>query len=101
MTHSNENEASFGDLHQFSPVTQRHRQSLFYPIHHTDTTDAKIGRQIYEQFETVVILREQYRVTEPEWKEFLNHLRKGEVTDEDVEGTRDPLSQMPSCRSIQ
>jgi len=101
MTHSNENEASFGDLHQFSPVTQQHRQSLFYPIHHTDTTDAKIGRQIYEQFETVVILREQYRVTEPEWKEFLNHLRKGEVTDEDVEGTRDPLSQMPSCRFFQ
>ena len=33
----------FSDLHQFPPVAQRRRESLFYPIHQTDSTDMRIG----------------------------------------------------------
>ena len=53
--------------------------------------------EIYEQFETVVILREQYRVTDPVWKGFLTHLQKGEVTDEDVAMLKELVLDHPKC----
>ena len=88
----------FGDLHQFPPVAQRRCDSLFYPIHQSDSTDSKLGRQIYEQFKNVVILYEQYRVTDPIWQGFLTHLRKGEVTDDGPTTVRFLLLSYPPIR---
>ena len=44
-----------------------------------------MGRLIYEQFETVVTLEEQKRVTDTGWNEMLLRLREGACTLEDVE----------------
>ncbi|KAJ6479041.1 hypothetical protein C8R45DRAFT_762088, partial [Mycena sanguinolenta] len=44
-----------------------------------DSLESKIGRTIYEEFSTVVILKEQMRVTDPVWRDFLSHLRVGDV----------------------
>lgn len=46
-----------GDFHQFPPVVSGHAAPLYYPNNpHLDNTDAMIGREIYEQFSTVVQL---------------------------------------------
>jgi hypothetical protein len=62
-----------GDFHQFPPVVAGKTAALYYPIRNDDADINKIGRLIYEQF-TVVILREQVRVTDPVWLDFLRHL---------------------------
>ncbi len=63
-----------GDLHQFPPVACSRAEPLFM---RTDMErdlahpDRVLGRKIYEEFTTVVILKEQMRVTDPTWRDFL------------------------------
>jgi hypothetical protein len=38
-----------------------------------------VGRTIYEEFTTVVVLKQQMRVVDPVWQDFLQHLRQGHV----------------------
>ncbi|KIL70017.1 hypothetical protein M378DRAFT_58263, partial [Amanita muscaria Koide BX008] len=55
-------------------------ESLFTPLNAlSDSRDRNVGRLIYEEFETVVILKEQMRVTDPVWQDLLtlHHLRHG------------------------
>jgi hypothetical protein len=55
-----------GDLHQFPPVAVAANEPLFMPSDpSTDTLESQLGREIYEEFSTVVILRDQKRVTDP------------------------------------
>ncbi|KAJ3874323.1 hypothetical protein F5051DRAFT_295649, partial [Lentinula edodes] len=69
-----------GDLHQFPPVAVGASEALFYPVNLAkDKPEAQIGRTLYEEFSTVVILRKQMRVTDPTWRDFLVHLRYGKV----------------------
>ncbi|PPQ74787.1 hypothetical protein CVT24_003726 [Panaeolus cyanescens] len=69
-----------GDFHQFPPVARPIRDALYYPINQEiDTLTSQIGRAIYEEFRTVVLLKEQRRVSDPVWLDFLQHLRRGEV----------------------
>ena len=68
-----------GDLHQFPPVACSKREALYHPLTTKDSTDAQVGRQTYEEFNTVVILKEQMRVSDPTWRDFLVHLRYGRV----------------------
>jgi hypothetical protein len=69
-----------GDPHQFPPVARAIRDALFYPSDEfRDSHESQIGRAIYEEFETVVILKEQMRVTDNVWHEFLQHLHHGQV----------------------
>ena len=57
-----------GDLHQFPPVAKGNQDHLFRPSQlDCDPKECLIGRAIYEQFKTVVILKEQKRVTDPVW----------------------------------
>jgi hypothetical protein len=83
-----DNELSFGgisvilcgDLHQFPPIANGVGERLFTPndmVRHLVPT--QIGRQIYEEFLTVIVLKEQMRVTDPEWNTFLRALRNGMV----------------------
>ncbi|KAJ7187076.1 hypothetical protein C8R46DRAFT_1274132, partial [Mycena filopes] len=54
--------------------------ALYYPINPmSDSIDSKIGRMIYEELTTVVLLKEQLRVTDLVWLDFLRHLRVGNV----------------------
>ncbi|KAJ7017151.1 hypothetical protein C8F04DRAFT_1244317 [Mycena alexandri] len=69
-----------GDFHQFPPVATGPSEALYYPIDTIrDSIDSKIGRMIYEEFTTVVLLKEQLRVTDTVWLDFLRHLRVGNV----------------------
>jgi hypothetical protein len=81
-----------GDLHQFPPVAKSRREFLYTPINlTTDSDDCKIGRANYEQFETVVILKEQMRIKDPVWHSMLTNLRKGQIRDEDIKMLRDRI----------
>ncbi|CAK5266163.1 unnamed protein product [Mycena citricolor] len=69
-----------GDFHQFPPVATSASQALYYPMDIIkDNVDTKIGRAIYEEFSTVVLLKQQMRVTDQVWLDFLRHLRVGNV----------------------
>lgn len=55
-----------GDLHQFPPVTKAPSQYLYQPTDISwDSMETQIGRTIYEEFRTVVMLKEQMWVTDP------------------------------------
>jgi hypothetical protein len=41
--------------------------------------DCQIGRTIYEKFNTVVLLKEQMRITDPIWYKLLSNLQKGQM----------------------
>lgn len=69
-----------GDLHQFPPVAKGPPEWLFCKRdEESDTPEQQLGHRLYEEFTTVVILRQQMRVTDPEWRDFLDHLRHGQV----------------------
>ena len=83
-----------GDLHQFPPVACAKSEALYYPVNLAKgSDDAKIGRRIYEEFSTVVVLREQMRVTDQEWRDFLVRLRYGKVQRRDLTTLRSLLLQ--------
>jgi hypothetical protein len=88
-----------GDLHQFPPVATARQNALFYrdPPRVKDPTDAILGRQIYEEFTTVVILKEQMRVVDPVWRAFLDRLRHGKVEPKDLEMLRRLVITNPEC----
>jgi hypothetical protein len=73
-----------GDFHQFPPVATSPSEALYYPDKAEDNTDSHIGRAVYEEFDSVVILREQRRVTDVVWRDFLSHLRRGVVRPSDI-----------------
>ena len=75
-----------GDLHQFPLVAVGKRQALFYQNNPSaDTIQNQIGREIYEEFTTVVVLNEQMRVTDTVWRGLLGRLRSGTVEDCDID----------------
>ena len=74
-----------GDFHQFPPVASPPNEALYFPaIPQRDSVDALIGRTIYEEFELVVLLKEQIRCTDPVWLDFLQHLRYGRVQEQHI-----------------
>lgn len=70
-----------GDFHQFPPVGAKCRSPLYVSNNTSlgDKIDDCMGRVIYEGFTTVVVLKDQVRVTDPVWLDFLRHLRNGRV----------------------
>ena len=69
-----------GDFHQFPPVGRPIRDALYYPSNaETDSLGYQICHVIYEEFTTVVTLKEQKRVSDPVWHNFLQSLRRGTV----------------------
>jgi hypothetical protein len=94
-----------GDFHQFPPVATARQNALFYKeappkasgMKAHDLSDAILGREIYEEFTTVVILKEQMRVVDPVWREFLVRLRYGRVQPEDLQMLRKLIVGSPEC----
>ena len=69
-----------GDEHQFPPVACTICKALYFPPDPArDSALSLIGRALYEEFSMVVTLREQVRVVDPIWNDFLHHLRHGQV----------------------
>ena len=78
-----------GDFHQFPPVARPLRDVLYYPLDFScDTLTSQIGRVIYEEFTTVVVPKEQRRISDPVWHDFLQHLRRGTVNTEHLKMLR-------------
>jgi hypothetical protein len=88
-----------GDLHQFPPIAQNPQQYLYRPSNMlSDSLDCQIGRSIYEEFTMVVILKEQIRVTDPVWRNFLTNLRKGHVQSNDLSMLCDLIISVKSAK---
>ena len=69
-----------GDFHQFPPVACATSEALYYPSNTAmDNIDSQIGRAIYKEFDTVVVLKDQFRITDKVWHDFLTHLHHGHV----------------------
>src|SRR6266850_426086 len=52
-----------GDFHQFPPVGE----GTTTPASIRDSPETMLGSKLFVQFTTVVILKEQKQVTDPEW----------------------------------
>jgi len=73
-----------GDFHQFPPVRSE-GGALYHNRPDTDSARALLGRELFLQFDVVVMLTEQVRVKDKVWTSILNRLRTGDCTDEDIE----------------
>lgn len=72
----------FGDFHQFPPV--KNPTGALYIDRANDSRKALLGRSIFLQFDTVVILEEQVRVTDKVWTDVLDRIRVGQCSEEDM-----------------
>lgn len=85
-----------GDHHQFPPVMGG-EEALYWPSNTYDSTESQLGRAIFDEFREVVILREQMRVTDTVWRDFLRNLRFGRVQPEDITMLRGQLLGSEHC----
>lgn len=84
----------FGDFHQFPPVA-----SISKELYNSTPPNAncQLGRSLYLQFESVVILNEQMRLRDPEWNAILNRSRTGDCTTDDIDEIRKLVLTNPAC----
>ena len=74
------------DLHQFPPVATESQNSLYQPTNLArDSIECQIGCTIYEEFQTVVILKEQMQVTDTIWHDLLVHLCHGRIQERHIQ----------------
>ena len=74
----------FGDFHQFPPVGNA-GAALYCDRPETDDAHGMQGRSIFMEYDKVVILKEQMRITDDIWTGILGRLRVGECTEHDIE----------------
>ena len=87
-----------GDFHQFPPVVTKNNAPLYYPSNvEKDNLEDLHGRDIYEQFNTVVCLRQQIRVHDPVWTDLLRHVRYGNCREEHLKLLRSLIVTNPDC----
>lgn len=85
-----------GDFHQFPPVGNQ-TAALYCDRPDTDKAHALKGRSIFMEYDHVVILQEQMRITDDVWTEILSRLRVGECTGEDIEEVQKLVLTNPAC----
>ncbi|EIM88690.1 uncharacterized protein STEHIDRAFT_45213, partial [Stereum hirsutum FP-91666 SS1] len=86
------------DHHQFPPVMGGEREALYWPCNPANqSVEAQLGRAIFEEFREAVILREQMRVTDTVWRQFLRNLRFGRVQQEDLDMLRRQIVSHKDC----
>jgi hypothetical protein len=72
-----------GDFHQFPPVGNPAR-ALYMDWTNKDKKPALLGREIFLQFDKVVILNKQNRIKDVAWDNILRQLRVGECKADDL-----------------
>ncbi|KIO11182.1 hypothetical protein M404DRAFT_20672 [Pisolithus tinctorius Marx 270] len=86
------------DFHQFPPVATKASVPLFWPCNvEKDTEDELLGRRIYEQFDIVVQLKTQVRVTDPEWHDLLQHVHNGSCSEHLINMLRGLVLDNATC----
>jgi hypothetical protein len=86
----------FGDFHQFPPVSNA-TAALYCDRPDTDNAHALKGRSIFLEYDKVVILREQMRVTDDLWTKLLSRLRVGDCTEADIHEVQKLVLTNPEC----
>jgi ATP-dependent exoDNAse (exonuclease V) alpha subunit len=86
----------FGDFHQFPPVGNANA-ALYCERPETDDAHALKGRTIFLDYDHVVILREQMRITDDVWTGILSRLRVGECTEHDIKEVQKLVLTNPAC----
>lgn len=86
------------DFHQFEPVGNPHESLYSQPRPgRTEKQLSVIGRNLYSQFDTVVTLTEQRRITDLSWEKTLWRARTGDCTREDLHEIRKLVLTNPEC----
>lgn len=88
-----------GDFFQFPPVACAPSEALYFPTTtvQRNQEDSQTGCTIFEEFTTVVILKEQMRVTDPVWQDFLQHLQVGQVQEKHIAMLRTLVLTNQNC----
>jgi hypothetical protein len=86
----------FGDFHQFPPVGNP-TAALYCDRPYSDDAHGLKGRSIFLEYDKVVILREQMRVTDDFWTEILSRLRIGDCTKNDIDEVQKLVLTNPEC----
>jgi hypothetical protein len=86
----------FGDFHQFPPVGNP-SAALYCNRPDTDNVHGLKGRSIFLEYNKVVILREQMRVTDDLWMGLLSRLRVSECSEEDIDHMHKLVLTNPEC----
>lgn len=83
-----------GDFHQFPPVATSGKE-----LYNSNPSNqlASLGRNLYEQFDIVVILKEQMRITDPIWNDILKRSRTGDCTKSDITEIQKLVLVNPEC----
>jgi hypothetical protein len=85
-----------GDLHQFPPIADRRAEYLYMPTNILrNTVEEQVGRKTYEEFTTVVILKQQIRVIDRKWLEMLRRLRVSMISQDQVQMIRELIVTTP------
>lgn len=85
-----------GDFHQFPPV-ENATAALYCDRPDSDDAHGLKGRSIFLEYDKVVILREQMRVTDVLWTGILSRLRVGDCTEEDIIEVQNLVLTNPNC----
>src|SRR5260370_5950876 len=56
-----------GDFHQFPPICTGASTPLYWPPSSSNSNEATLGSELYSKFCTIVIVKEQEGVMDPEW----------------------------------
>lgn len=85
-----------GDFHQFPPVGNP-TGALYVDRPEKDDKRALLGREIFLQFNKVVILVQQNRIKDETWTNILSRLRVGECNENDLEEIQKLVLTNPDC----
>jgi len=89
-----------GDFHQFPPVAAKPTAPLYCPCDAEKDSDIDmLGRKLYEQFDQVVRLKTQVRVTDSEWLDLLQHVQYGSCTEAHLSMLRELVLAHEGCPS--
>ena len=84
-----------GDFHQFPPVGNSNAALYCSP---PARNTAVVGKSIYLQFNTVIDLNHQKRITDTVWNGVLQKVRVGNCSREDLDEIRKLILTNPGCR---
>jgi hypothetical protein len=85
-----------GDFHQFPPVSNP-TGALYVDRPDKDKKRALLGREIFLQFDKVVILDKQNRIKDAVWSNILGRARIGECSAADLEEIQKLVLTNPDC----
>ncbi|KAI6138418.1 hypothetical protein BKA82DRAFT_949288, partial [Pisolithus tinctorius] len=86
-----------GDFHQFPLVATKASAPLFWPCNVERDTDELLGHRIYEQFDVMVRLKTQVRVTDPGWLDLLQHVWNGSCSEHHINMLRGLVLDNATC----